>query len=101
MREFLTRQVAILSQSIDGYRKGQFGLNGLIQRVEGVVDVIDCDVWRGEIFPLMLALEEINAVALDAGRYSFCGENPAVEALLCELEKLILKLDLFSRDVGV
>lgn len=101
MRDFLARQVAILNQSIDGYRKGLFSLNSLIQRIDGVIDVIGCDVWKDEVFPLMLALEEINAVALDAGKDSFFGENPAVEGLLCELEKLILRLDLFGGDVEV
>jgi len=89
MREFLARQVAALNQSINDYREGLLSLNSLIQRMEGVLDVIDCDIWKDEFFPLILALEEINAVALDSGVNFARGENSVVEGLLCELEALI------------
>jgi len=100
MRGFLARQVAVLTQAINNYREGLLGLNSLIQRMESVLDVIDCDVWEDEFFPLILALEEINAVALDSGVNFARGESFVVEGLLCELEALILKLDLSSRDIG-
>jgi hypothetical protein len=93
---FLVRQVTILRQFIDAYRKGRLGLNSLIQRVESVNDVfssvIASEVWGDKIFPIILLMEEVNAFALYEKRALTEPDKVLVDDSLCKLEILLANI---------
>jgi hypothetical protein len=89
---FLVRQVAILRQLIDSYRKRRLGLDSFIQRVESVNDAIDSEVWRDKIFPIILLMEEVNAFALYEKRVLTESDKVLVEDSLCKLEILLTNI---------
>lgn len=93
MDEFLARQVAILRRLIGDYRQGHVSLNALIQRIEGLNNVIGVEAWRDGVFPIVLEMEQVNAAALDAKRGLTETESSAIERSLNDLEVLIARLE--------
>lgn len=93
MNDFFARQIAVLRRLISDYRDGVLSLNSLVQRIEGVGAVIESDVWTDEVFPLVLSMEEINAVALDANRSLTATEKAMIDSSLLELEEVINRLE--------
>lgn len=89
MNIFLARQTAVLLELINDYREGALSLNKLIQRIEGVGAVIGSDIWTDLLFPLVLSMEEINAVTLNANRSLTEIEKIKIEISLLELEAVI------------
>ena len=89
MNELFDRQVAVLRSSMGSYREGAMTLNTLIQRMEGVSDVIGMDKWKVAVFPMVLCLEQINASVLESGEDLRDIDQQAVKATLVELELLI------------
>lgn len=93
MNELFVRQVAVLRRFVSDYRGGSLDLNALIQRIEGISAVLDVDAWRDAVFPIVLSLEQVNAVALDAKRDLTTADKVVVENSLLELETLMQRLE--------
>lgn len=93
MDEFFARQMAVLRRLFSDYRSGKLGLNALIQRIEGVGDVLGVEVWKDAVFPLLLLMEEVNAATIDAKRDLTVAEQGLVEGALLQLEELIAKFE--------
>jgi len=74
---------------IDDYRGGRLDLNSLIQRIEGVSDVIDLDEWKDGVFPIVLAMEQINAVGLDTKTELTEADKATIATSLHALDVLI------------
>ena len=93
MDELFARQVVVLRRLVSDYREGVLGLNALIQRIEGIGDVLGVEVWKDAVFPIVLSLEQVNAVALDAKRGLTEADKASVENSLLELEALIARFE--------
>ena len=93
MNELFTRQVMVLRHLISDYREGVLGLNALIQRVEGVGDVLGVEAWKDAVFPIVLSMEQVNAEALDAKTGLTAADKATVENSLLELEALISRFE--------
>lgn len=93
MDEFFARQMEILRQLISDYRAGKLGLNALVQRIEGISDVLGLKAWKDAVFPIVMLMEQVNAIALDAGRGLTQAERAAVENSLFELEALVSQFE--------
>lgn len=93
MSVFFARQAGVLRQLLSDYRDGLLSLNSLVQRIEGVGAVIESDVWTDAVFPLVLSMEEINAVALDENRSLTATEKAMIDSSLLELEAVINRLE--------
>ncbi|MBS4096804.1 MAG: hypothetical protein KGZ83_08230 [Sulfuricella sp.] len=92
MDEYLTRQALLMLRQIGEYRANAFTLNSLIQRLEGLLDAVDRELWRDAIFPLIFSLEQINASVLDEQRQLTSNDNALINGLLQDLEKIITNL---------
>ena len=93
MDELFVRQAAVLRQLISDYREGRLGLNALIQRVEGISDVLSVEAWKDAVFPLVLSMEQVNASAIDTKRDLTEAEKVLVEKSLLKLEALIARVE--------
>lgn len=93
MDELFVRQVVVLRRLVSDYREGVLGLNALIQRIEGIGDVLGVEAWKDAVFPIMLSMEQVNAVALDAKRALTEADKASVENSLLELEALINRFE--------
>lgn len=93
MDELFARQMGVLRRLVSDYRAGNLSLNTLIQRVEGVGEVLGVQAWKDAVFPIVLLMEQVNAVALDAKRGLTEANKAAVENSLLELEALISQFD--------
>lgn len=93
MDELLARQVVVLRRLVSDYREGVLGLNALIQRNEGIGDVLGVEAWKDAVFPIVLSMEQVNAVALDAKRALTEADKASVENSLLELEALINRFE--------
>lgn len=97
MNELIDRQFLVMRQAIDGYRASHMHLNSLIQRIQGVGEVIGSDQWRDAIFPFILEMEQINADVLNAGTVLTEKDKSDVEQYLLEIEGLITKFETQSK----
>ncbi|MBU0916518.1 MAG: hypothetical protein KKD97_09200 [Gammaproteobacteria bacterium] len=95
MNELFARQAVVLRRLVNDYREGALGLNALVQRIEGIGDVIGIDAWKEAVFPTVLSMEQVNATALDAKRVLTEEDKAAVEYSLRELEALIDRFENF------
>lgn len=93
MDELFARQVVVLRRLVSDYREGVLGLNALIQRIEGIGDVLGVEAWKDAVFPIVLSMEQVNAVALDAKRGLTVADKAAIENSLLELEALIRRFE--------
>lgn len=93
MDELFVRQAAVLRRFVSDYREGALGLNALIQRIEGIGDVLGIDTWKDAAFPIVLSMEQVNALALDAKRGLTVADKTSVENSLLELEALIRRFE--------
>jgi hypothetical protein len=89
MDEFLARQFSVLKELIKRYLDGALGLDALIQRIEGLGDVIGIEAWKDAVFSLLLSMEQINAAALEEKRDLTAAEKRSVEQSLIEMEALV------------
>jgi len=89
MDDLFVRQIDILKGAMGDYRRGALGLNSLIQRIEGVSEMLDMPEWKDAIYPIVLSLETINAFALGANKGLTEADTISVENSLLMLEKLI------------
>ena len=93
MDELFARQAALLRRLVSDYCEGLLGLNALIQRIEGIGDVLGIDAWKDAVFPLVLSMEQVNAAAIDAKRDLTEADKASVENSLRELEALIARFE--------
>jgi hypothetical protein len=89
MDELSTRQAAVLRQLVSDYREGLLGLDSLVQRIEGIGNVLDSERWKDAVFPIVLALEQVNAAVLIAKRRLNEDESAYVEKTLRKLEAVV------------
>ncbi len=85
---YLRRQLNLVVDAVEEYRGGNLGLNTLVQRIQGLSDAIDQPDWREDVFPIVLVLEEINAVCLDEHRSLSEAESEFVAKQLDRLQSL-------------
>lgn len=93
MDERFARQAAVLRRLVSDYREGVRGLNALVQRIEGIGDVLGIEAWKDAVFPIVLSMEQVNAAALDAKRRLTEDDKASVENSLRELEALIARFE--------
>jgi hypothetical protein len=93
MDELFARQAAVLRRLVSDYREGVLGLNALIQRIEGIGDVLGIETWKDAVFPIVLSMEQVNAAALDAKRRLTEDDKASVEDSLRELEALLARFE--------
>lgn len=93
MNSFLSRQALVLRQAIGEYRDGKLDLNSLIQRIEGVGDLLEVDSWRETVFLLVLSMEQINAATLNEEGELAEINGVLVKNSLLDLEELIKRFD--------
>ena len=93
MKDFFDRQIKNLRQTIDDYRAGRLTLNTLIQRIQGIGDVLEDDEWKQAVFPIIWSMEQINAFALEEKQDLTEKETRSIENSLLELEAFIGRLD--------
>lgn len=93
MSEFFARQASVLHRLIAEYRGGELGLNALIQRVEAIGDALGRDDWKDAVFPIVLDMEQVNAVAIEAKRSLAPSEQALIDGCLLNLEALIKRFE--------
>lgn len=86
MNEIFIRQAEALRRLISDYREEKLSLNTLIQRIEGIFEVLDNQAWKDAIFPIVLSMEQVNAFALDEKRHLTEADKSSVENSLLDLE---------------
>ncbi len=91
MDELFARQAAVLRRLVNC--EGRLGLNALIQRIEGIGDILGIEAWKDAVFLLVLSMEQVNATAIDAKRDLTEAEKTLVEKSLLELEVLIVRFE--------
>ena len=89
MDEYLIRQRSVMRQLVCDYKQERLDLNALIQRLEGVSDVIGLESWKSAVFPIILAMEQVNAAMLEERRSYTSADKAVVESSLNELERLL------------
>lgn len=89
MDEFIGRQLALIEQAVFDYEGGRLGLNSLVYRIEGASLAVGNDSWSGIVYPLVGALEEVNALALDEGRGLDSEDQKIVRDALSKLKSAI------------
>ena len=89
MNELFDRQMTALRRMIGDYRQDALDLNSLIQRIEGISDVLDIQAWRDAVFPVVMSMEQVNAVAIDGRRALTKYDKYQIEKSLLQLEALI------------
>ena len=93
MDSLIARQMEVLRDQIKAYRKGVLNLHLLIQQVEAISGIIDVESWRNSVFPIILAMEEVNAITLEAKRRQTHAEKTLIDKSLLDLEKLSLRFE--------
>ena len=93
MDDFFARQMAVLRRQVNDYRNGEFSLNTLIQRIEGIGSALISARWKDAAFPIVLSMEQVNAAALDEKRVLTETDKVSVEKSLLELEAIINRFD--------
>lgn len=82
---------------ICNYRDGALMLDTLVQRIEGISEALGISAWSEAVFPVLLSIEQVNAVALEAKRALTEEDKALVSKSLCELEALV---DRFEAGAG-
>ena len=93
MDELFSRQMVVLRRLVSDYREGVLGLNALIQRIEGIGDVLGVEAWKDAVFPIVLSIEQVNAFGLDAKSALTEADKASVENSLLELEAVIERFE--------
>ena len=93
MDEFATRQLAQMHFGIAGFRAGEISLNRLLSRLEGAALAVGQEFWEQNVFESALALELINADAVNERRALTPSEQVQVETLIAQLESRLNQVD--------
>jgi len=93
MEQRSIRQFKILLAAVADYRSGTLELDGLIRRTEAISAALEWPAWSEAIYPIVLALEQINASILvskaklsDADRFSIDSQLQDLEARIEEFK---------------
>ncbi len=97
MDECITRLLSVLRRAIAAYRDRRIDLNTLVQRVKGVLSVVELDPWRQAAFPTLAEIEQINAIALDSTTALTSKDHAVIEAALQQLELRIQQMQTQTR----
>ncbi len=89
MNDYVERQLLLIGQFIGEYRRGDLNLNTLIQRIEALSCVIDNEHFKNAVFPIVLKIEEINAVTLEDNSKLSANNEKIIYQSLQELEQAI------------
>lgn len=92
MDEFLIRQLALIQRSVTDYRSGLLGLNGLVQRLEAIGNVIGGRLWEEQLFEIVVDIERINSEIIDKNRQMTSDEKTCVENILQQVELIVTGL---------
>jgi hypothetical protein len=93
MNGLFIRQAAVLRQLVSDYKCGNIGLDALIQKIEGIGDVVNIEKWKDAIFPIILSMEQINAAAIEERRRLTAAEVSTIDKFLHEVETLSNRLE--------
>ena len=93
MNEIFIRQAEALRRLISDYREEKLSLNTLIQRIEGIFEVLDNQAWKDAIFPIVLSMEQVNAFALHEKKHLTEADKSSVANSLLELEAHINRFE--------
>jgi hypothetical protein len=86
--------MVVLRRMINNYRQGMLSLNTLIQRIEGVSDLLGVEAWKVAVFPLISSMEQVNATAIDAKRDLSVVDQASILSSLVELDAVINQFDI-------
>lgn len=78
-----------MRSAIRDYREKRLNLDGLVRRIEGISDAINVDSWRDQIFPIVLALEQVNASLIETRKELSAVDQSMIDAELKRLEAII------------
>lgn len=93
MNDLFNRQAVVMHRLIADYRSAKLDLHTLIQRLEGITEVINLDVWREAVFPIVLEMEQVNVVAVDKQKHLSEANKILIESSMYELEMLIERFE--------
>lgn len=88
MDEFKNRQISVAIESINDFSNKKMSLNTLLQRIEGIKDVIADEYLSESLYKCRLALEEINGLAISEDRALSSEEQAIVERALSEMRQV-------------
>ena len=89
MEGFMLRQITLLHEFVNEYRKGVIGLNRFIERIESIWAVIDLPVLKDELANVAMLLEEVNAYVIYKKIELRKSDQDAVEVALRKLDEII------------
>ena len=78
---------------ITDYRDARFGLDTLVQRLEGITEAIGIDGWEDAVFPIVLAMEQVNAYAVETKSSLSEANKKVIDESLRDLEILIKRYE--------
>lgn len=89
MDDFLFRQISLLGELVNDYRKNAISLNSLILKIESICDVIDSTELKESLSSVVLEMEQINAFALSSQSELTANDKADVDRLLIKIEEII------------
>ncbi len=81
--------MSLIQQSTVDYRNGILSLNGLVNRVEAIGNVIGGEIWDKQIFEIVLDLERVNSEIIDKARQITPHEHEIIEVTLRQLDIIV------------
>lgn len=91
MDDYFDRQVSEMHRLMNDYKNGRVNLNAFIQRIEAISSAIDLDSWEEAIFPIVLAMEQVNASVINEKRVPTAADKTVIEKSLNDLGAVIQK----------
>lgn len=86
MDDFNQRQASLVLEFIERYRRNDFDLNVLVQRLEGLRNVITIDELKVRLEPILSDLEGTNAYSLEDSKSLLTSlQRTTVEAKLSDI----------------
>lgn len=79
----------IFEQAVRLYNSGKLDLNRFSFIAQNLSDYVDEDVWKNQVFPLVVHIETINAISLDEHRHIDESEKQDIQECIEKL-RLIL-----------
>jgi len=92
--DFFLRQSKVFLDLIQSYRTGEIGLNRFVQRIDGLRLIVNIhNEWGDAVFRVVVNLEQINAVTIEARRGLTKEETDIINQQLFDLEQLAHRLE--------
>jgi hypothetical protein len=89
MDEFTARQISLIRKLLDDLNQGSLDLNSFIQKLDGIYHALQDALWKEQLFPIILDLEQISASALDSKKALAPSDLAEVGRTLKKLEMLV------------